>query len=857
MMKKELLKLRLVCVAVIMVLATFNSSAQGNRIANWLEQQRTGKAFQSIEMFTPLPAEPVSAFATEGLIFSINTARLSQLNNSRISALEMNVPYVNKTFTLELVEADISSAMKVGIAGADGDNEVPYSPGIHYRGIIKGDNNSVASVSVFDSEIMIMFSNADGNYVAGKINNNSGNYIIYNDKNVISPPVINCGTAIDRIEPIIEEEEPLPTPDVINCKVVKFYFECDFAMYQAFGSSVTNTVNYATGAINNVITLYANEGITTEISQILVWTVTDPYASFTTTSSVNAAFISQTGANFNGDLAQLLTTRNLGGGIAQGFNGLCNKSQAHATSMIYTTYSPFPTYSWTVMVMTHEYGHLFGSRHTHACVWNGNNTAIDGCSGATEGGCPLPPNPPAGVGGTIMSYCHLTGSGINFNNGFGPQPGGLILGNVNAAVCLTGGNAGTPTGLVTSNITSASALVSWNASAGAVQYIVEYKLSNAANWTQTGALVNTSTTLSGLLAGRSYDWRVNADCSPFSSALNFTTAALPGCGVPTQLSTENITSTTATLQWAPYANAVKYKIRYRVKGTTTWTVSPVFTPNTYSLTGLAALTQYEWQARTKCGTAFGAWSAKTNFTTQSSAPPTGYCASNGNDVSYEYINSATIGTINNTSGSNNGYGNYTGLSTTAAAGSTVSLSVSLWKQISTDLEFVTVFADFNRDADFTDAGETAYSSSSTAATFTGNFTVPLTASIGQTRMRVSMQYSGAPPACGSYTYGEVEDYILNITAGPSPRTESAEYETEEHSSITVIPNPSSDRIIISLKGADDASLISIFDAMGREVYQSVVSGHASLADVSAFEKGIYFVVVKGNNDVLKTSFVKQ
>jgi hypothetical protein len=71
--------------------------------------------------------------------------------------------------------------------------------------------------------------------------------------------------------------------------------------------------------------------------------------------------------------------------------------------------------------VAHEMGHSFGSRHTHACVWNGNNTAIDGCGPAAgygyEGSCSGAPIP--SIGGTIMSYCHLTSTGINFNNGFG------------------------------------------------------------------------------------------------------------------------------------------------------------------------------------------------------------------------------------------------------------------------------------------------------------------------------------------------------------------------------------------------------------------------------------------------------
>lgn len=54
---------------------------------------------------------------------------------------------------------------------------------------------------------------------------------------------------------------------------------------------------------------------------------------------------------------------------------------------------------WNSLVTPHESGHVIGSQHTHASVWNGNNTPIDSCAYRI-----FPVNPDLG---TIMSYCHI------------------------------------------------------------------------------------------------------------------------------------------------------------------------------------------------------------------------------------------------------------------------------------------------------------------------------------------------------------------------------------------------------------------------------------------------------------------
>ncbi|MEN9744031.1 MAG: hypothetical protein RLZZ65_1836 [Bacteroidota bacterium] len=164
--------------------------------------------------------------------------------------------------------------------------------------------------------------------------------------------------------------------------------------------------------------------------------------------------------------------------------------------------------------------------------------------------------------------------------------------------------------------------------------------------------------------------------------------------------------------------------------------------------------------------------------------PTGYCASNATNTADEEILNVTFGTLNNSStcattggaGSTlNQYSNYT--ATVAApniiAGYTYPLSVQIGTCGGNYSNSVKVFIDLNRDGDFLDAGETVYASAATTTgphTETASILIPTTGVVpGVTRMRViSVETSPASiNSCGTYTWGETEDYIVNLQTGPS------------------------------------------------------------------------------------------
>ena len=253
------------------------------------------------------------------------------------------------------------------------------------------------------------------------------------------------------------------------------------------------------------------------------------------------------------------------------------------------------------------------------------------------------------------------------------------------------------------------------------------------------------------------------------SNVNFTITNGSSCTatVPSGLAASGITASGANLSWNAVAGAT-YDVQYRQTGTTAWTVVAV-SANSASLSGLSANTQYEAQARSKCSSTTSAWSASTTFTTNSAQ--TSYCSSKGNSVADEYISSVQVGTIDNATGANGGYGNFTSLSTDLTKGSAATISVTATWTGTKYSEGYAAWIDYNKDGDFTDTGEQIWTRSATQTSpVTGSFTVPSSASEGATRLRVSMKYNGIPTSCETFSYGEVEDYTVNIQAGSASCT---------------------------------------------------------------------------------------
>ncbi len=254
-------------------------------------------------------------------------------------------------------------------------------------------------------------------------------------------------------------------------------------------------------------------------------------------------------------------------------------------------------------------------------------------------------------------------------------------------------------------------------------------------------------------------------------SLSYYFDGLPGIGSPLVMTNTGGNTWTGTIPAATPSNAL-----------VTWSVTAT---DAGSYTSSSSLSSY--QDDYLQGTPFTATLSNTTICKGSTVTlssifagpqivPTGYCVSTGVNFTDEQIFGVTFGSMNNSQQAefcNSNYSDYTGtiLPPTVILGNNVAWSVfqSECDGATYFANGISIFIDYNRDGDFLDAGEQAFTTNSLVVgprTLSGIITIPNSASLGLTRMRVvCAEGFPAPSSCLQYNYGETEDYLVNIVGG--------------------------------------------------------------------------------------------
>jgi len=315
-------------------------------------------------------------------------------------------------------------------------------------------------------------------------------------------------------------------------------------------------------------------------------------------------------------------------------------------------------------------------------------------------------------------------------------------------------------------VSDSSAQLSWARPDSILQSDLLWRAAGDSTW---NVLADTTSPvqLSGLALCQEYEFSVENFCndsiSTVSAIKTFKTA---GCCLPASHLAAEASKDSILLSWSSAAVADSQEVLLFCSKDTL-SLSGL-TASELTLEGLDSCQSCYFQVRSLCR----------DTTTDGLSEPyffdipgcgacidTDYCSLQGS-TNYEYIQRVQLNDLDNVSGDDDGYGDYTGLSADLEAGAAYGITITpAWVQ-DTFAEHYWVWIDFDQDGVFEDSTELALEVLSLAAAADTTLAVPSDAPLGGTRMRVIMAYEGtARPECQSEIEGEIEDYCINIREG--------------------------------------------------------------------------------------------
>ena len=162
-----------------------------------------------------------------------------------------------------------------------------------------------------------------------------------------------------------------------------------------------------------------------------------------------------------------------------------------------------------------------------------------------------------------------------------------------------------PINVFSSNINYYNADVNWSYQTNINNYKIRYKLVGGTSWSYKNNIDSLAITknLNNLTPQNFYLWQIRSYCdttgtnySLWSIADTFYTNTT-NCPAITGQFTNNISYNNATSNWSINTNADRYKIRYKIYGSSNWSfLGPIYQPtNNRIIPSLQQNTTYEWE----------------------------------------------------------------------------------------------------------------------------------------------------------------------------------------------------------------------------------------------------------------------
>ena len=360
---------------------------------------------------------------------------------------------------------------------------------------------------------------------------------------------------------------------------------------------------------------------------------------------------------------------------------------------------------------------------------------------------------------------------------------------------------------------SSGQLITWSTLTPSLAQL-QYRVVGDLNWTVVDSIPDSQISVLNLLYCSEYECQVRLYCdttmSDWSNVIQFLTDGC--CQHPSYFQTTSVTENEVVIQWNPVLAANGYVVE--LYNSTTGTVAFNVSEPQIIIDSLLSCESYVATVFSNCSDP-GDQLLNIPFQTLgcTSCGDIPFCDVGTSNSSTEWIAGVTIAGINSLTGSDGGYGDYTDVTTTLTINQSYPITVTPGFSGLAYYEYVRVWMDWNANGVWEDT-ELAWDPGSASNTaVTGTILVPSNATLGSVRMRVGMTYYGftgsgeIPAACGSFDYGEFEDYCLNISQANAVDTEDAS------SLLAVFPNPCVEGVLI--QNIQGVGRFTLTDATGR------------------------------------------
>jgi len=328
---------------------------------------------------------------------------------------------------------------------------------------------------------------------------------------------------------------------------------------------------------------------------------------------------------------------------------------------------------------------------------------------------------------------------------------------------------------------------------------------------------------------------------------DFTMDVAPDCILPSDLSLDNFTATTADVSWTDNNNGeASYIVEWhQIESEDEWNSFTTDAGATgYQITGLTEKNHYEWRVSAMC--------SESEITTFVAGPEiyTWYCISEPSSNDVNGITNVQLGTTDYTV-EDVTYADFTAENPIDfAQGETANVQITFETGYT---YFTNIWIDFNDNLIF-DENELVYQGESlndNPTVLDASFEMPADAPLGNHYMRIGTADNGqeTPNPCYNGSYGVTLDFIINVVEG------SQAIHTLNQYQFNLYPNPIQNNL--NLSANSNIKSISIYNMTGQEVLHSAPAKTQLIIDTQNLNKGSYILKVNINDTFGYYRFIKK